>query len=221
MHEHMKQFSEMATNYSVTGTGPNRCRSSSKVARYSSSEYMSTAISEGFGNFYAAAMLNDPQGSCAFWVGNASWDCEGNASLPYEFRKNSCGGTVVQGVQWDWTRQFWDVFQSAGMTSTLAMLSRAESSNFTLSNGYLKFDEAAQASSSTRSTWNRKKEQNGIAFYEDGVQSGNYRCAESCGTCGGPGCGSRPGGSANCGARRIRDSGIVCDDGTSPPCNLP
>ena len=42
-------------------------------------------------------------------------------------------------------------------------------------------------------------------------------CNEACGTCGGSGCGSRPGGGSNCCSGTIRDSGVMCID-SDPPC---
>ena len=52
---------------------------------------------------------------------------------------------------------------------------------------------------------------------ERGVQSGNTCCAASCGTCGGTGCGSRPGGSEACCSSNIADSGRLCTE-VGPPC---
>jgi len=42
-------------------------------------------------------------------------------------------------------------------------------------------------------------------------------CNEACGTCGGSGCGSRPGGGSNCCSGTIRDSGVMCIN-SDPPC---
>jgi len=42
-------------------------------------------------------------------------------------------------------------------------------------------------------------------------------CNEACGTCGGSGCGSRPGGGDNCCSGKIRDSRVMCID-SDPPC---
>ena len=59
---------------------------------------------------------------------------------------------------------------------------------------------------------------NGIA----GVEASGMCCTLGCGTCGGPGCGSR--GAADgltaedCCAWRIRDSGVFCDVSGTAPC---
>jgi len=50
----------------------------------------------------------------------------------------------------------------------------------------------------------------------NGVSSGMYCCASSCGTCGGSQCGNRPGGSSNCCTSRIKDSGRYCDTNEAP-----
>jgi hypothetical protein len=47
-------------------------------------------------------------------------------------------------------------------------------------------------------------------------------CAESCGACGGAGCGSLPGGSSNCCTGTILSSGRICSNqGISAPCYFP
>ena len=51
----------------------------------------------------------------------------------------------------------------------------------------------------------------------DGILSGDICCAASCGSCGGTGCGSRPGGASSCCTGSIRDSGRSCD-AYEPPC---
>ncbi|CEL94493.1 unnamed protein product [Vitrella brassicaformis CCMP3155] len=47
-------------------------------------------------------------------------------------------------------------------------------------------------------------------------------CDSKCGSCGGSGCGNRPGGSAACCVGAIRSAGVSCyEDTVSPPCNVP
>ena len=41
-------------------------------------------------------------------------------------------------------------------------------------------------------------------------------CSSSCGTCGGTGCSSRPGGGDNCCVNSILDSGMYCSDHVAP-----
>lgn len=48
-----------------------------------------------------------------------------------------------------------------------------------------------------------------------------YCCSSSCGTCAGPGCDSRPGGSAACCGGEIRSSGVYCADVSSTVCIIP
>ncbi|HJK90768.1 MAG TPA: hypothetical protein RMH26_08590, partial [Polyangiaceae bacterium LLY-WYZ-15_(1-7)] len=52
-----------------------------------------------------------------------------------------------------------------------------------------------------------------------GVAGGGVCCAASCGTCGGSGCGSRPGGAESCCGSAIRSSGRSCLT-SEPPCVL-
>ena len=47
-------------------------------------------------------------------------------------------------------------------------------------------------------------------------------CAKTCGSCGGGGCTSRPGGTQNCCTGNIKDNGKVCGlDGNKAPCIIP
>lgn len=52
-----------------------------------------------------------------------------------------------------------------------------------------------------------------------GVAAGTNCCPLECGTCGGPGCGSRPGGADNCCSEAIQAAGVLCS-GSAPPCIL-
>ena len=52
-----------------------------------------------------------------------------------------------------------------------------------------------------------------------GVQSGNICCASRCGTCGGKGCGARPGGPSNCCTSHI-PLDQVCGSGQNAPCQI-
>ncbi|CAN0366902.1 unnamed protein product, partial [Laminaria digitata] len=54
----------------------------------------------------------------------------------------------------------------------------------------------------------------------DGVNSdGSEICCEAaCVTCGGAGCGGRPGGADACCHGSIRDSGVFCSDTPTAPC---
>lgn len=49
-----------------------------------------------------------------------------------------------------------------------------------------------------------------------GLQSSGACCAASCGTCGGPGCSQRPGGTASCCTGAINDSGVFCTLANAP-----
>lgn len=51
-----------------------------------------------------------------------------------------------------------------------------------------------------------------------GVQSNSLCCEAQCGTCGGAGCATRPGGEESCCTRRIRDSGDLCSATSAAPC---
>ena len=51
---------------------------------------------------------------------------------------------------------------------------------------------------------------------ELGIISGNSCCPSECGQCGGPGCGSSPGGANDCCESSIRDSGLFCDFNDAP-----
>lgn len=53
---------------------------------------------------------------------------------------------------------------------------------------------------------------------EYGVLNGNVCCAGSCGTCGGGGCGNRPGGYSKCCGGAITNSGNVCDSFEETAC---
>ena len=54
---------------------------------------------------------------------------------------------------------------------------------------------------------------------ETGLISGNACCVQSCGQCGGIGCGKLPGGAANCCADKIEQGSRHCDE-YDPPCDL-
>ncbi|CAN0481648.1 unnamed protein product, partial [Hapterophycus canaliculatus] len=45
-----------------------------------------------------------------------------------------------------------------------------------------------------------------------------YCCTLSCGTCGGGGCHSRPGGVSSCCGSQILSSGVMCDESEEAPC---
>ena len=49
-----------------------------------------------------------------------------------------------------------------------------------------------------------------------GLEKDNICCPPECGTCGGSGCGSLPGGGSNCCGGPIVESGLSCDDNTAP-----
>jgi len=53
------------------------------------------------------------------------------------------------------------------------------------------------------------------------IQNGDSCCPDSCGTCGGSGCGGRPGGKSNCCVYFILASGISCVITQTAPCILP
>lgn len=60
-------------------------------------------------------------------------------------------------------------------------------------------------------------------IFEEGIyhKATNVCCDNACGSCGGSGCGSLPGGSANCCTGSIQDSGQWClQDGVSAPCTF-
>jgi hypothetical protein len=52
---------------------------------------------------------------------------------------------------------------------------------------------------------------------DSGIVNGNVCCASSCGSCGGSGCGSRPGGAESCCVGTITDAGNSCNNNL-PPC---
>ena len=54
---------------------------------------------------------------------------------------------------------------------------------------------------------------------ETGILNGNVCCLDSCGSCGGQGCGSRPGGAEGCCTGTITDAGNTCETNL-PPCIL-
>ena len=49
-----------------------------------------------------------------------------------------------------------------------------------------------------------------------GLIKANICCPTTCGTCGGSGCGARPGGGSDCCGGQIVASGVSCDDGGAP-----
>ncbi|CAN0410370.1 unnamed protein product, partial [Ascophyllum nodosum] len=51
-----------------------------------------------------------------------------------------------------------------------------------------------------------------------GVELGDVCCPESCGTCGGVGCSSRPGGAYECCTSDIKSLGLKCGDTGAAPC---
>lgn len=51
-----------------------------------------------------------------------------------------------------------------------------------------------------------------------GIANGQVCCASQCGTCGGSGCGGRPGGAAECCSSPILSSGDYCDETLTAPC---
>jgi len=206
-------------DYSVTGSGS--CVSGASNAGYGSEEHMSVAFVEGFASFYGAAAFNDKsQPDCAYWHG-ATMDCEyHSASHPLAKQRTVCGGRSGRGVQWDWTRQFWDVYQATDFASVMGFLGAADSSAHTKKNTYVRLDWAANWSN-VNSVWDAGKSSNGVKVCADGIGNGSHSvcCASSCGTCGGSGCGSRPGGAAACCVGHIEDANQPCT-GTNAPCVL-
>ncbi len=53
-----------------------------------------------------------------------------------------------------------------------------------------------------------------------GIKNGSTCCAEPCGTCGGIGCGDRPGGANSCCVEYIQDAGLSCSESLAP-CVIP
>ncbi|CAM9607306.1 unnamed protein product, partial [Laminaria digitata] len=53
-----------------------------------------------------------------------------------------------------------------------------------------------------------------------GIESDNVCCEGQCGSCGGNGCGLRPGGVTGCCVNAIRDSGTMCNTTSEAPCVL-
>ena len=51
-----------------------------------------------------------------------------------------------------------------------------------------------------------------------GVELGDVCCPESCGTCGGIGCSSRPGGASECCTSYTKSLGPKCGDSGAAPC---
>ena len=63
------------------------------------------------------------------------------------------------------------------------------------------------------------KDYDGIAIKQTG---GTICCAKSCGSCGGSGCVSRPGGTNKCCTGNILTSGQICGlKGNKAPCTIP
>ena len=59
-----------------------------------------------------------------------------------------------------------------------------------------------------------------VSWCIDGVQNGNVCCPASCGTCGGPGCSSRPGGSLCC-YGTISSMAVPCTSPAQTACVIP
>ncbi|CAN0424132.1 unnamed protein product, partial [Ascophyllum nodosum] len=51
-----------------------------------------------------------------------------------------------------------------------------------------------------------------------GIEFGDVCCPESCGSCGGSRCSSRPGGASECCTSYIKSVGPKCGDSGSAPC---
>jgi hypothetical protein len=58
-------------------------------------------------------------------------------------------------------------------------------------------------------------------FCACGIANGNKCCDASCGTCGGSGCASRPGGGSRCCVGGIRRSGVYCANNAQVACMQP
>ncbi|KYF56552.1 hypothetical protein BE08_36760 [Sorangium cellulosum] len=195
-----------------TGTDPD-------YATFSSAEHMTIAWTEGFANFVGAAAFNRrTESDCAFATWTNGSDCQGSATWAERLHKTQCGGAAGQGVQWDWTRHFWDVYVASSFGTIGSFLRAADSSSYTLSNPYILLDNAANGHA-INSAWDASKSDNGVNVCADGVQSGNVCCKASCGTCGGAGCSGRPGGASACCTSNILDANKTCT-GTNAPCVL-
>ena len=57
-----------------------------------------------------------------------------------------------------------------------------------------------------------------VKICRSGILHGTNCCAASCGTCGGPNCGSWPGGSDLCCAGTIQSNGIICETADQVGC---
>ncbi|MGK3998592.1 hypothetical protein [Sorangium sp. So ce1024] len=212
-------------NYGVRGTA-GICDSTPAPgnldnATFTSAEHMTVAWTEGFATFVGAAAFNlRTDADCAFATWTNGADCQGSATWPARIHRTQCGGAAGQGVQWDWTRHFWDVYQATNFGTIASFLRAADSSSYTLSNPYILLDNAANGHA-INSAWDASKSDNGIKVCADGIQSGSggVCCKASCGTCGGSGCGNRPGGSNACCTGNINDANKTCT-GTNAPCVL-
>lgn len=210
-------------NYGVRGAagvcGSTPAGSDPDYATFSSAEHMTIAWTEGFANFVGAAAFNRrTESDCAFATWTNGSDCQGSATWAERLHKTQCGGAAGQGVQWDWTRHFWDVYVASSFGTIGSFLRAADSSSYTLSNPYILLDNAANGHA-INSAWDGSKSDNGVNVCADGVQSGNVCCKASCGTCGGGGCSGRPGGASACCTGNILDANTTCT-GTNAPCVL-
>jgi hypothetical protein len=164
-----------ASNLSDVGNPPAPCQSTATNHLLTSREWISTAHTEGFAQFYAAATFNiaSPGANCWMNIGGTLVDCAGNMTHATRWMETQCvNGTFVgRGVELDWLRQFWDVRTQGASQPTMNTMLRwirdaDNSTNWTTTNAYTLLDAEANDTpnngTAINTNWDSFKAGNGI-----------------------------------------------------------
>jgi hypothetical protein len=140
-----------------------------------SQEWVSGAMIEGWGHFFAADVFNDDsEADCGFEYYKTTFsdsspaiDCEsGNSPYVLAYMENECGPTVDnRGVELDWLRQFWDVHTNGGGISFNTMLTTwiNNANTWTNTTAYDELDaEANSVGGTLNANWDGMKSANGV-----------------------------------------------------------
>ncbi len=164
-----------AIDYSFTDAATGLCPSAADGHTLQSREYSSTAMAEGWANFYAADIWNShDQDDCSLAFFGTAVDCEaGQWGYPVKYMENKCENlfNVVVfdgfGVELDWMRAFWDVHTDGNQSADHAALhSWMARQSWGKCDGYFWLNDSAnEIGGELDHDWDNAKTRNGVDWW--------------------------------------------------------
>jgi hypothetical protein len=189
-------------------------------------EWQSAAHKEGIADFFAAVTYNTfgPNSDCQLpkYIGNfgfqvAVHNCEGQGKTLEPCAEWTSDNFFVTGNELDWTKMYWDYLSDEGGNMATYMSAERTITNWPPFDG----DRLGTILGALSAEGGGHLPTVGNVWEGcRGIQSGSACCMDSCGTCGGPGCSSRPGGTDGCCSGRILANNVSCTT-QDAPCVIP